>query len=71
MDSTNSDRPHFRVWLERENYDLVLWVTNLTNEDAVEQLSTGSSQNFNSLSFRTSAINREQRRFGITARYRF
>jgi iron complex outermembrane recepter protein len=62
---------NFRIWLERENYDLMLWVENLTDEDAVEQIASISSQNFTSLSFGTTVLNRAQRRYGVTARYRF
>jgi len=62
---------NFRIGLERENYDVVLWVENLTDEDAVDQVLTVFSQNFNSLSSGTTGVNPTLRRFGITARYRF
>lgn len=62
---------NFRVWLEREQYDLILWVENLTDEDKIEQTFSATSQNFNSLSFRATAVNRPQRQYGFTARYRF
>ena len=62
---------NFRIGLERENYDVVLWVENLTDEDDVDQVLTVFSQNFNSLSSGTSGVNPTLRRFGITGRYRF
>jgi iron complex outermembrane recepter protein len=62
---------NLRVGLEREHYDVVLWVENLANQDALEQMAAVFSQNFNSLGNTTSGINPTQRRYGVTARYRF
>jgi iron complex outermembrane receptor protein len=62
---------NLRVGLERENYDVILWVENLTDEDALAQTATVFSQSFNSLSSITSGVNIPQRRYGVTARYRF
>lgn len=62
---------NLRVGLEREHYDVFAWVENLTNEDALDQMSAGFSQNFNSLGNVTTGVNITQRRYGLTARYRF
>ena len=62
---------NLRVGLEREHYDVFVWVENLTDEDALDQMSAGFSQNFNSLGNVTTGVNITQRRYGLTARYRF
>ncbi len=62
---------NLRLGLERDNYDVVVWVENLTDEDALEQVLTVFSQNFTSLASGTSGVNPSLRRYGITGRYRF
>lgn len=62
---------NLRFGLEQPSWDAILWVENLTDDDTPDQLQGAFSQNFNSLSSRTSVVNAAQRRVGITARYRF
>jgi iron complex outermembrane receptor protein len=62
---------NFRIGLERENFDVVLWVENLTDEDDLDQVLTTFSQNFNSFSSGSTGVNPTLRRYGITGRYRF
>ena len=63
---------NLRVGLERENYDVSLWIENLTDEDALEEVSPAANTNLaGSILFATTGVNQTQRRYGITARYRF
>ncbi len=63
---------NLRVGLERENYDIVLWVENLADEDAPEQVSVNASTNLaGSLLYSAISILPTQRRYGLTGRYRF
>jgi outer membrane receptor protein involved in Fe transport len=63
---------NLRVGLERENYDVNLWVENLTDQDAPEQLNQAGATNLaGSIGFTSVSILPVQRRYGITARYRF
>lgn len=63
---------NLRVGLEREQYDVFLWVENLANEDSFEQLSVAGSTNLaGSVAYSATGINPTQRRMGLTARYRF
>ena len=65
-------RSNLRVGLEREQYDLVLWVENLTDDDTPDQSSQNASNNLaGSFAWQTTSINLPQRRYGLTARYRF
>jgi iron complex outermembrane receptor protein len=63
---------NLRVGLERENYDVNLWVENLADQDAPEQLNQAGQSNLaGSIGFTSVSILPVQRRYGITARYRF
>jgi outer membrane receptor protein involved in Fe transport len=63
---------NLRVGLERENYDVNVWVENLTDQDAPEQLNQAGQTNLaGSVGFSSVSILPVQRRYGITARYRF
>ena len=63
---------NLRVGLERENYDVSLWIENLTDEDALEEVSPAANTNLaGSILFAATGVNQTQRRYGITARYRF
>jgi iron complex outermembrane receptor protein len=62
---------HLRLGVVREDLELIAWVENLTDQDALEQMTTTYSQSFNSLSSLTTGIAPVQRRYGITGRYRF
>ncbi|MCU0759694.1 MAG: TonB-dependent receptor [Steroidobacteraceae bacterium] len=63
---------NFRLGLERENYDINLWIENLTDQDAPEQLNQAGQTNLaGSAGFTSVSILPVQRRYGITARYRF
>jgi iron complex outermembrane receptor protein len=65
-------RANLRVGLEREHYDLVLWCENLTNDDTPDQVSENASNNLAaSFAWQSTSINLPQRRYGVTARYRF
>ncbi len=65
-------RANLRVGLEREHYDLVLWVENLTDDDTPDQVSENASNNLAaSFAWQSTSINLPQRRYGVTARYRF
>lgn len=59
-----------RLGVVSENIDLVLWVENLLDEDAPETTNTFPS-NLNSFRFVTTLVAINERRFGLTARYRF
>ncbi|HPF27693.1 MAG TPA: TonB-dependent receptor [Steroidobacteraceae bacterium] len=61
---------NLRFGLESDSYDVTLWMENLTNEDSIDSTQTFSS-NLNSRSLVTTAVNIPQRRYGLTARYRF
>ena len=63
---------NLRVGLERESYDIVLWVENLADEDAPEQLAQNASTALaGSVLYSSVSILPVQRRYGITGRYRF
>jgi iron complex outermembrane receptor protein len=63
---------NFRVGLERESYDVMLWVENLADQDAPEQLSQAGATNLaGSIGYTSVSILPVQRRYGITGRYRF
>jgi len=63
---------NFRVGLERESYDVTLWVENLADQDAPEQLNQAGQTNLaGSIGFTSVSILPVQRRYGITGRYRF
>lgn len=63
---------NFRLGIERESYDVNLWVENLTDQDAPEQLNQAGQTNLaGSVGFTSVSILPVQRRYGITARYRF
>ncbi len=65
-------RANLRVGLEREHFDAVVWVENLTNDDTPDQVSQNASNNLAaSLAWQSTSINLPQRRYGITGRYRF
>jgi iron complex outermembrane receptor protein len=65
-------RANLRVGLEREHYDLVLWCENLTDDDTPDQASENASNNLAaSFAWQTTSVNLPQRRYGVTARYRF
>jgi len=59
-----------RLGLVSEQFDLVLWAENLFDEDAPETTNTFNS-NLNSFRNVTTAIAINERRLGVTARYRF
>ncbi|MEE4186679.1 MAG: TonB-dependent receptor [Gammaproteobacteria bacterium] len=59
-----------RLGLVSEKFDLVFWAENLFDEDAPETTNTFPS-NLNSFRSVTTAVNINQRRYGLTARYRF
>ncbi len=61
---------NLRFGLESESYDVTLWMENLTNEDSIESTQTFASD-LNSRNLVTTAVNIPQRRYGLTARYRF
>jgi iron complex outermembrane receptor protein len=61
---------NLRTGIETDNYDLILWVENLLDDDNptyAQQFGT----DFNSLLTTSSAVNPALRRVGITGRYRF
>jgi iron complex outermembrane receptor protein len=63
---------NFRLGFERESYDVNLWIENLTDQDAPEQLNQAGQTNLaGSAGFTSVSILPVQRRYGITARYRF
>jgi iron complex outermembrane recepter protein len=63
---------NLRVGLERENYDLFLWAENVTDEDAVDEVSPAANTNLaGSILYSTTGINPTRRRVGLTGRYRF
>jgi len=65
-------RANLRVGLERQHYDVVLWVENLTDDDTPDQVSQNASNNLAaSVAWQSTSINLPQRRYGLTARYRF
>ncbi len=65
-------RSNLRVGLERPHYDVVLWVENLTDDDTPDQVSQNASNNLaSSVAWQSTSINLPQRRYGVTARYRF
>jgi iron complex outermembrane receptor protein len=59
-----------RLGVQNPRYDVMFWVENLTNEDAVESTQSFPSD-LNSLLYRVTAININPRRLGVTARFRF
>ena len=61
---------NLRFGLESESYDVSLWMENVTNEESIESTQTFAS-NLNSRRLVTTAVNIPQRRYGLTARYRF
>jgi iron complex outermembrane receptor protein len=61
---------NLRFGLESDEYDVVLWMENVTNEDSIESTQTFASD-LNSRNLVTTAVNIPQRRYGLTARYRF
>jgi iron complex outermembrane receptor protein len=61
---------NLKLGLQNEQYDITLWVENLFGEDSIESTQTFIS-NFNSRRYFTSAININDTRMGVTARFRF
>ncbi|NJN36846.1 MAG: TonB-dependent receptor [Nitrospiraceae bacterium] len=61
---------NLRFGLESDDYDVVFWMENATNEDSIESTQTFASD-LNSRNLVTTAVNIPQRRYGLTARYRF
>jgi hypothetical protein len=61
---------NLKLGLLKEQYDITLWVENLLGEDSIETSQTFLS-NFNSRRYFTSAVNINDTRLGVTARFRF
>jgi hypothetical protein len=59
-----------RLGVVSEHIDVILWVENLFEEDAVETTQTFNSD-LNSFRYVTTGVNISPRRFGVTGRYRF
>jgi outer membrane receptor protein involved in Fe transport len=61
---------NLKLGVQNERYDIMLWVENLLGEDAIETTQTFLSD-FNSRRYFTSAVNINDTRLGVTARFRF
>ncbi len=61
---------NLRVGLQEPRYDVMLWVENLLDVDVANTAQVFPS-NLNSFKFVTTAVGINQRRYGVTFRYRF
>lgn len=68
--SPNRTVANLTLGVVNDTFDLLLWVRNLSDEDAIESTQTFPSD-LNATTFVTTATNLNPRRWGVTARYRF